>query len=158
MGKRSRREAIAKRNSVKARLTGEASAITLERKSSLLGKIEIVEDIDDGDPDKQYAIWSLASAASTNVQHGPDYQRGVGTVRSAAEGPIAKRENYKIRDIKIRERAKEMRHSHPDWSVSNVATQLKKDTCNKSPETRDDVDDVIIKLSHRRLREIIRTK
>lgn len=96
------------------------------------------------------------------VQDGPDHQRGVGIVQSAAKGPPVKLANYKVRDDKIRDRAQDLRVRHPDWSTSNVAKQLKNDMSNKSAdEIADEIDDIdaaISKLSHRRLREIIRIK
>ena len=84
------------------------------------------------------------------IEQGPDLlehaRRGAGIIKAARAGGVSKargkRREIEEHDAATRQRAKELRKAHPDWSVSSVAKRLEKEGLGKARTIRRKIADL----------------
>ncbi len=119
----------------KRRMTAARDVLTAVR--------EVRRRRDDGDHEGALRFMSY-------IEQGPDLldhaRRGAGTIKAAREGGVsraqAERHKMEERDTAARERAKDLREAHPDWSVSSVAKRLEKEGFGKTRTIRRKIADL----------------
>ena len=84
------------------------------------------------------------------IEQGPDLlehaRLGAGIIKAARAGGVSKargkRREIEEHDAATRQRAKELRKAHPDWSVSSVAKRLEKEGLGKARTIRRKIADL----------------